>query len=253
VQDPSRGQSGPADSAGEAGTPAPVPARRLAVRPAGAPDRPLLEAGLLLAAFYLASYLPSDPGAAGAALGDPSFQLLLLAGLLPKAALTLYMMARAEGLAAFGVRAPRLADLPRGFVAAAGAFAAALLPALALSALGYRNPLLAGIGAPTAPPLLLLPLVAATALAVGYSEELFFRAYLVRRLSQAGLSLPWAALASCVVFASAHGLQGLPGLALALLLGLWFTWRWLSGRNLHEIALGHALYDFGVMAAALYG
>ena len=43
------------------------------------------------------------------------------------------------------------------------------------------------------------------------------------------------------------------GLGLATALGGFFAWRWQKTRNLHEIALGHALYDAAVMLLVLYG
>lgn len=226
--------------------------------PAEAPartDRPLLEAGLVFAAFWLAAYLPADPSQAGAALGSPGFHLGLLVQLLPKALFLLYLMSRAEGLPAFGLRPPRAADLAKAAAAAGALLAIAFLPGLASSLFGASpaNPLLAAAGRPEASPFLVVPLLAASALAVGYGEELFFRAYLMRRLGQAGLPTLWAGLASALLFGSAHGLQGLLGLLVASALGGFLAWRWAVGRNLHEIALGHALYDFVVMAAALYG
>lgn len=222
--------------------------------PAGRPGRPLLEAGLVFAAFWLSAYLPADPSQAGAALGSPGFHLGLLVQLLPKALFLLYLMSRSEGLAGFGLRPLRASDLGKAIAAAGACLAIALLPGLASALSGGRldNPLLAAAGRPAASPFLVVPLVAASALAVGYGEELFFRAYLMRRLGQAGLPLPWAGLASALVFGSAHGLQGLLGLLVASALGGFLAWRWARGRNIHEIALGHALYDFLVMAAALY-
>jgi len=224
----------------------------LAVAPTGAPDRPLLEAVLVFAAFYLVSFAPIDPAAAGSGLGTAAYHGLLLLELAPKALLVLYLMARSDGLVAFDVMAPRLSDLYRGLGAAIGAAAAVLAPALVFSALGWRNPLLEGALAPRDPAFFLLPLIVLSSLAVGYGEELFFRSYLVRRLRQAGLPPPWAALASTLVFGSAHGIQGLPGILAATLLGGWLAWRWLEDRDLHEIAIGHAIYDAAVVIATLY-
>ena len=226
--------------------------RSLAVEPRGEPDRPLLEAALLFSALYLISFVPSDAAAAGRALSEPRYHCLLLLELLPRSMLVLYLMARAEGLAAFGLRPPRRADLGAGALAALGALGVALLPAWAFSGLGWTNPLLDSACAPGATALL-VPLVLASALAIGYGEELFFRVYLIKRLGQAGLPPLWAALASTLAFGSAHGLQGLPGLVVASGLGALFAWRWLKGRNIHEIALGHAFYDAAVMGLAIWG
>jgi len=213
--------------------------------------RPVLELILLFAAFYLIAFLPADPSLAGAALGTASFHLQNLVLLVPRAAFLAYFMSRTDGLAAFGLRAPAWGDLPRALAWALGALLVALAASAALG--GKGNSFLEAAGSPSSPPLVLVPLVLASATAVGYGEELFFRCYAITRLEQAGLAAPWAALASSLVFGSAHGIQGMRGLAIATILGLWFSWRWLADRSLHQIALGHAIYDAAVMLAALYG
>jgi len=223
-------------------------------RPTGAPERPLLEAGLLFAAFWLVAYLPADPTLAGASFGEAATQLAILVQILPKALFTLYFIARAEGLAAFGLRAFARADAPRAMAVALGALGIVMIPGLLSAAFGAEltNPLLDAAQAAERPSLLLLPLVVLASLAVGYGEELFFRVYLIRRLRQAGLARALAALASALVFGSAHGIQGVLGLALGTLLGAYFAWRWLRRGNFHEIALGHALYDIAVIVLSLY-
>jgi len=224
--------------------------RAFSVKSAGAPDKPLLEALLVFAAFYVFSYVPSDPSIAGGALGQSGYYGLVLLELVPKALVLLYLMARSDGLAAFRVLRLIPADLYKGAWAAICAGAAATLPALGFSLLGWSNPLLESVGEGASP--LLAPLILAASLAIGYGEELFFRVFLIKRLEQAGLPILWAALASTLAFGSAHGMQGLPGLIVASCLGAWFAWRWIKGASLHEIALGHALYDAAVMSIALY-
>jgi membrane protease YdiL (CAAX protease family) len=222
---------------------------------AGMPVHPLIEAALIFLAFWLGALLPANPAAVGAALAKPLYHVAMVAEILPKALLLLYIMHRSEGLRAFpGMAKPRWADLPASFLTALGALlivsvcsrvVTALLPAL-------KNPLLSATQALAAPSPLLIPAVLMTALAVGYSEELYFRVYLMKRLGQAGLSLPWAAVGTALLFASGHGLQGWLGLIMGLALGAWFAWRRVSGANLHELAWGHALYDAIVMLASLY-
>jgi membrane protease YdiL (CAAX protease family) len=224
----------------------------LGIYPSGSPNRPLLEALLLFAAFYLAAYLPANPSAMGRSLGQISFHLLLLFDVVPKALIVLYMMSRAEGLAAFGLARPRRGDLSRGVLVALGALALVALPSLAMGYMGLSNPLLSAATRPSASAWVLIPLLLLSSLAVGYGEELFFRVFLIRRLRQAGFPAPWALLVSSLVFGSAHGLQGPLGLGLGTLLGLWFAWRWQQNGNIHEIALGHAIYDSFVILFALY-
>jgi len=222
----------------------------------GAPERPLFEAALVFAAFWLAAYLPADPSAAGAALASPAFHVALLAQLIPKALLLLYLMSRAEGLAAFGMRGlgwSRI-ELVNALLVTGGALAIALLPGLAAQLLGLpmRNPLFEGMMFPAASPFILIPLAALSSLAIGLGEELFFRVYLIRRIELGGLKPVWAATASSLLFASAHGIQGILGLVVAAALGGFFSYIWLKKKSFWTVALGHAAYDFVVILLSLY-
>ena len=222
--------------------------------------RPILEAGLVFAAFWLTAYLPGNASAYGQALADPYHHLAMALSLLPKALLLLYLMARIDGLGAFrGLARPRPADILGALAVAGGAFLAVILPSSFLSilsaALGGQaplNPLLAAAVHPTAPALLLVPAVLLDCLCIGYIEELYFRVYLLHRLGQAGLRPLHAGLASILLFASAHGAQGALGLLMAAILGAWFTWRRAQGAGIHELGLGHALYDATVILLTLY-
>lgn len=94
-------------------------------------------------------------------------------------------------------------------------------------------------------------LVFAASLGVGYSEELFFRFFAVTSLESAGFPQKWAAVAGAVLFGASHSAQGLPGMLEAALLGLIFSLFRLRGKNLHTLALGHALYDFIALVAVM--
>ncbi len=215
---------------------------------------PLREACLVFAAFWLPAYLPAASTSPLAEFGDPRYTLTLLLELVPRALLLAYIMDRAEGLSAFGIGRLRAHDAMRALLTAAAGIGIIALMSLAGSLAGapMHNPLLSSLARPPFPLPLALVALALSALAVGYGEELFFRVYLMRRLKQAGLPPPWALAVSSLLFGGAHGLQGLAGLFGASLLGAWFAYRWEKGRNFHEIALGHALYDLCVLTAALY-
>jgi uncharacterized protein len=213
-------------------------------------ERNLLEAGLLLAAFYATALVPLAPGEGAGRLASAPFHAELVGIDALRILLVLCVMGRAEGLAAFGLGGLRATDPLKALLAAAGAFAVVAAPSLAFFLLGVANPLLAGL--PRGTPWSLAPLFLVSSLSTGYAEELFFRAYLLRRLEGVGMSAPWAALASSLLFGGAHGAQGLVGLASATLIGLWFAWRWNDGRNIHEIAIGHGIYDSVALCLALY-
>jgi uncharacterized protein len=220
--------------------------------PRGEPDRPLVEAGILFAAFYLTAYLPLGPAFTAASIASPAYHAAMAAINAPRALLALYIMATTDGLAAFGLGKLRRSDPLKALLAALGAFAAIVPAALLFSALGITNPLMAGLGQGSRGSYSLVPFFLASSLATGYAEELFFRSYLMRRLGRSGLPPLWAAVASSLLFGAAHGTQGIVGVASTTLVGLWFAWRWQHGRNIHEIAIGHGLYDAAVFALALY-
>jgi membrane protease YdiL (CAAX protease family) len=208
----------------------------------------LLEAAGVLAAFYATALIPLAGGSGG--IASPLFHAELVGIDALRIALVLLVMGRAEGLAAFGLGRIRAADPLRALLSAAGAFAVALAPSPIFRLLGLENPLMAGL--PSATPWSLAPLFLASSMATGYAEELVFRVYLMRRLEGAGLPALWAAVASSLLFGASHGAQGIVGIAATTLIGLWFAWRWRDGRNAHEIAIGHGLYDAAVLAIALY-
>jgi len=215
----------------------------------GAPERPLLEAFVILAALYFSAYLPSDSSAIGGMLSRPTFYIFSMACTLPGALLVLYMMATTDGLAAFGVGRPRKASFARGALLAVGSFAMISVLGFALDLAGIRNPIWAEKGSAS---VALVPLILVSSTATGYCEELCFRAYLLRRLGQARIPTAWAIAASTAVFAGAHGAQGIAGFVTAAILGLAFALVFDRDRNLHEIAIGHAAYNAIVFIVELY-
>ncbi len=219
------------------------------------PARPLLEIALVFAAFWLTAWLPGDASLTGAALARPIWHLYMALELIPKALLLLYLMWVEDGFAAFGgIGKPKRRDLLAALVVAGGALTAALVPGQIASLLipSLKNPLLEAAVHPTASAYLLVPAIILSCAAVGYAEELFFRVFLLHRLTQAGLSTAWAALAAILLFAASHGLQGELGLMMGAILGSWFVWRRLQGSGLHELAWGHGLYDAAVILITLY-
>jgi len=218
--------------------------------PRGEPERPLVESSIVFLAFYLASYVFA--GSSKADLSSPEYHLSVIAVNLPRAALLLYLMAVGDGLGLFRVLRFRPKDAARGLLCSLGAFAVVLVPGLLFSALGVENGFLAQARSGPRAGIALAPFILASSAATGYCEELFFRSYLLRRLGQAGAPRPWAAVASAVLFGIGHGYQGIIGLVSGSLLGLFFAWRWYDAENIHEVAIGHGLFDAAVFAIALY-
>lgn len=96
----------------------------------------------------------------------------------------------------------------------------------------------------------LLPFVVLSTMAVGYREEIFYRAYMFARGEEINLHPVVVVAGSSVLFAAGHFYQGWAGFIVALVIGgtfgAVFAWR----RSLHAIAIAHGLYNTLVLLAS---
>ena len=98
----------------------------------------------------------------------------------------------------------------------------------------------------------LIPLALVFAVVTGYREELFFRGYLITRFTEMGVPAPAAVGVGALLFALGHIYQGSGGFAAALILGVLFGLLFVQRRNLHRLAVAHALYNALVLTASLW-
>jgi uncharacterized protein len=216
--------------------------------------RQILEILLIFGAFFLPGYL-TQPSAAAMARADSTMLMLqIVVSGIPQILLMIYLVSIQSdgekslwGLVPLKVRdAVRIGILFAACVGLVLAFMGVLraLPPAWSSILfrGYRW----GLDRPSQAPLALL-----FGLTAGYREEFFFRAYLLRRLGQAGLP-DWAAVAlSTALFGVGHVYEGALGVAIAVSMGILFSMVYLRLRSLHVIALGHGLYNALALCATL--
>jgi membrane protease YdiL (CAAX protease family) len=221
--------------------------------------RNLLELLLIFAAFHLPGMIwsGSAPQQDPRALAGYLLQFLTLA--VPQLALFAYLLhlrGAADGAgstwADFGVIRPRPADLLWALFVALGILLLLGLLGLAIASLpsGAREFFQSGFRWRLTDARL-LPLALLFSLVTGYREELFYRAYLLTRLAQAGLPAGVAVAASSLLFAVGHAYQGPTGFAVALLMGVYFALVFLRLRNLHRLAWAHALYNTAVLLGTL--
>ena len=97
-----------------------------------------------------------------------------------------------------------------------------------------------------------LPLALVFGLTAGYREELYFRAYLLGRFEQAGIPRTAGVAASTALFALGHLYEGVLGVALALVMGLYFSLVYLRSRSLHVPAVAHGLFNAALLALSLF-
>jgi membrane protease YdiL (CAAX protease family) len=222
----------------------------------------IVEMALLFLAFYLPGFLGFEP-----ALGQEAGQFARVVGqyllaAIPQVLLLLYILWLRErqeapgvraGFQAFGIVRPRGMDLLYALAIFVGLMALLLALNLLLSLLpeGGRALFRQGFRWRLTRPLL-VPLALVFGLVTGYREELFFRCYLLTRLGQ--LSLPPAAAValSTLVFAGGHLYQGAAGFLVAAVQGAYFAVLFQRMRNLHRLALAHALYNGLVLVASLF-
>ena len=79
---------------------------------------------------------------------------------------------------------------------------------------------------------------------VGYKEELFFRSFVFTRLTELKVPAFAAVLLTSVVFGLLHFYMGLYGIILATILGVVFQEFYIQTKNIHVIAIAHALFNF---------
>ncbi|MBN2651057.1 MAG: CPBP family intramembrane metalloprotease [Spirochaetales bacterium] len=76
---------------------------------------------------------------------------------------------------------------------------------------------------------------------VGYAEELFFRSYLFVVMKKLPSAL--IVLFSSAFFSIGHIYQGIEGVVVTFFIGIFLGIIYLKTRNLHLVAIAHALYD----------
>jgi membrane protease YdiL (CAAX protease family) len=155
--------------------------------------------------------------------------------------------------AEFGIPKPRLKDLLHALIIFAGIFTALGMLLLVLSLLpsAGRSAFTTGFRWKLEDPRL-IPVVLLFCLVTGYREELFFRSYLLTRLGQLQLPGFVAVGLSTLLFAAGHVYQGVAGLTVALMQGLYFAILFVRFRNIHPLAVAHALYNATVLIITLF-
>lgn len=202
--------------------------------------------------FFLPGYLSQgmevDPGM----FNSLRFNILYIVTGLPQIFLLLYIIclgkrgdfSRGELLTRYGFVRPDISLLWKVAVVFAGIIVLALFASLVQYFPGQSNverfqPVPWRIDNPA-----VLPLVFITSLVTGYREELFFRSYLITRFGDIGVKQVTAILLAALLFASGHLYQGISALLGTFSIGCFLGILYVRFRNIHMLAIGHALYNF---------
>ncbi len=217
---------------------------------------------LLFLLFYLPGYLwPQQELLQGSGSLRPyMLQFLLIA--VPQIMLLLYILdlrareagSPAEGpFAEFGIRRPKARDLLYALLIFAGVFALLTLLGAILMLLpsAGRSLFTTGFRWKLEDPRL-IPLVLLFCLVTGYREELFFRSYLLTRFRQLHLPVAIGIGMSTLLFAAGHVYQGIAGVAVALIQGVYFSILFVRLENIHPMAMAHGLYNTTVLVITFF-
>jgi membrane protease YdiL (CAAX protease family) len=203
------------------------------------------ELALLFAVLFLPGMLGQSIGVDPSAFTQIAYLVQVLAISIPQILLVLAVSdLRRPGTAEqMGWHLPRARDLPPAFAGLIGAWIAALLAGLLAAAIT------SGAAASTAVDWVfdryeLIPLVLLATLAIGYREEIFYRAYLASRAEELGLTPRQLLYAGTLVFGLGHLYQGIGGLLVSVAVGIVFAEVFLRSRSLHGIAIAHGLFNF---------
>jgi membrane protease YdiL (CAAX protease family) len=217
---------------------------------------------LLFLLFYLPGYLWPQQELLGSSESLPSYMLQFFILALPQILLLLYILSLRAGetgsaaenpYAEFGILRPRARDLLVALPVFAGIFALlALLGAILILLPSAQRSLFTTGFRWKLEDARLIPLVLPFCLVTGYREELFFRSYLLTRFRQLQLPVFLGIGMSTLLFAIGHTYQGVAGLAVALIQGLYFSILFVRFKNIHPLAVAHGLYNAAVLVFTLF-
>ena len=207
------------------------------------------EFALLFGVLFLPGMLAQGGDVDPQSFESIRYQIQLLAVAIPQILLvvTFSDLRRPGSSRRFGWRRPDRGDLISAFVGITGVLAVV-----------WAVSILAGIitsGGEGTEPVIdwsferweLIPLVLVSTMAIGYREEIFYRAYITDRAEEAGVDPRFALAGGALLFAAGHVYQGVMGFVIALAIGLLLGAVYLKGRSLHGIAVAHGLYNFLVL------
>ncbi|MCD6122257.1 MAG: CPBP family intramembrane metalloprotease [Spirochaetales bacterium] len=215
----------------------------------------LIEIVLIYSTFYLPGII-WQIGFTGSELPELTVYFLqYITVAVPQVFLLLYIIKIQKKLkfSDFGIRLIKISDISKSMLVYAGIFLMLVPLIIFLVALpetgqkifnkGYRWKLQR---------ISQLPLAILFCITTGYSEEIFFRSYLLTRLKQLGSSPYVSVILSSLLFAMGHLYQGYMGYIVAAIQGVYFSVVFLKRKNIHLTALAHSLYNFTVLMASLF-
>ncbi len=223
-------------------------------------NKSLIEPILLFLAFFLPGFLFQNQQIDGEIFNSPIFNLYYLVSVIPQIFLLLYIISLKgkESFSRYGIFKLTAKDIGSGFLYALGVIAilsTTMVIITMISEVAFNNT------AAKALPVVdwqinnpaVIPLVFVTTITIGYSEELFFRSYLLTEfINSEGTNKTAVIVAVSLLFAAGHIYQGAGGFISTFIIGVFFSLVFLKKRRIHSIAVGHGLYNFFVLILSIF-
>ena len=209
----------------------------------------LFEPALMFSVLFLPGYISQYQPFDGRLLVDPIFNIVYLISVIPQVLLVIYLIVRnnVAGKENYGLKKITWKEALYGPGVALAIFIC-ILPFITLSSFTGvgSNKVLTDIKWQAVQPEI-LPIVFITSLATGYREELFFRSYLINKLTEASVEKRTAIVVSVLLFSAGHIYQGLFAFLSSVLIAMLLAVLFARYRNLHAISIGHGLFNFVVL------
>ncbi len=204
---------------------------------------------ILFMVFFLPGFLSQSQVVDGTVFNSVWFNLIYLITVIPQILLVLYLIEKkpVEKKYLYGITKIKHKDLFYSLLYFAGIMIIVLgtgMVSFIISSIGNNTN--------TVMPLwqfdnkIIFPLIFITCMATGYSEELFFRAYLLSEFDSPGKE-KYIITGTSLIFALGHVYQGLAGFLGTFAIGIFLASIFIKKRKIHTIAIAHGLYNFTVL------
>ncbi len=208
---------------------------------------------ILFMIFFLPGFISQTKLMDGSVFDSLWFNLMYLITVIPQMMLILYLIGKKESSkkTLYGLDKITKKDLRNSLIYFIGIFAIVIITGI----FSYLiTSLISGSlqSIPEKLPLwkfdnkILTPLILFTCMATGYSEELFFRSYLLTEFNIQGKEI-YTIIGVSFIFGLGHIYQGLNGFLGTFVIGIFLSVIFVKNRRLHSIAIAHGLYNFAVL------
>ena len=204
---------------------------------------------ILFMVFFLPGFLSQSKVVDGTVFNSVWFNLVYLMTVIPQILLVLYLIEKkpAEQIQLYGITRIKSKDLLYGIVYFIGIMIIILgmvIISIVITSLGVETS--ANTQLWQFNNIKIIPLILITCLATGYSEELFFRSYLLSEFNSPGKE-KYVITGTSFIFALGHVYQGLAGFLGTFAIIFFLASIFIRKRQLHSIAIAHGLYNFTVL------